>query len=402
MNKKIIVTTSTIAALAVNVMANGVVTGPVEPNTNAPVATGYNSIASGANTVVNATNSVALGRDNKITGDDTIVIGGGNGTIAGGQSTAIGYNNYIGDHQEQTVIGANSVVDNQGSIVIGTHSVTRGIDAVTIGNNASAPVQNSVAIGTNSQTYAPVGFGQMQINGVTHVFAGKQPNSSVSFGSKQSDTYSSIHNYNRQLQNVSAGRIEADSLDAVNGSQLFAAIDEINSLGGTVSEHAQQINRNTNRINSLDVNVGINSKDIADLKGKIDTNTTVVRNELNNKINATQQRINKLGASSAALSGLHPLDFNKNDKMSFAVSYGRYKSQNAVALGGFYRPNEKTMFGAGVSLGSETQITINAAFRVGKSSDYVPEAKTDNSRISQLEKLVQSLTEEVATLKNGN
>ena len=409
MNKKIIVTTSTIAALAVNVMANGVVTGPVEPNTNAPVATGYNSIASGANTVVNATNSVALGRDNKITGDDTIVIGGGNGTIAGGQSTAIGYNNYIGAHQEQTVIGANSVVDNQGSIVIGTHSVTRGIDAVTIGNNASAPVQNSVAIGTNSQTYAPVGFGQMQINGVTHVFAGEQPNSSVSFGSKQSDTYSNIHNYNRQLQNVSAGRIEADSLDAVNGSQLFAAIDEINSLGGKVSEHAQQINHISNDVNDIKTDlstttnqVNINTKDIADLKGKIDTNTTVVRNELNNKINATERRINKLGASSAALSGLHPLDFNKNDKMSFAVSYGRYKSQNAVALGAFYRPNEKTMFGAGVSLGSETQITINAAFRVGKGADYVPEAKTDNSRISQLEKLVQSLTAEVAALKNGN
>lgn len=409
MNKKIIVTTSTIAALAVNVMANGVVTGPVEPNTNAPVATGYNSIASGANTVVNATNSVALGRDNKITGNDTIVIGGGNGTVAGGQSTAIGYNNYIGAHQEQTVIGANSVVDNQGSIVIGTHSVTRGIDAVTIGNNASAPVQNSVAIATNSQTYAPVGFGQMQINGVTHVFAGEQPNSSVSFGSKQSDTYSNIHNYNRQLQNVSAGRIEADSLDAVNGSQLYAAIDEINSLGGTTSEYARQINRNTNSIgtinssiNRIDIGVSTNTKDITDLKKKIDTNTTVIRNELNNKINTTERRINKLGASSAALAGLHPLDFNKNDKMSFALSYGRYKSQNAVALGAFYRPNEKTMFGAGVSLGSETQITINAAFRVGKSSDYVPEAKTDNSRISQLEKLVQSLTEEVATLKNGN
>lgn len=266
-----------------------------------------------------------------------------------------------------------------------------------------------MAIGTNSQTYAPVGFGQMQINGVTHVFAGEQPNSSVSFGSKQSDTYSNIHNYNRQLQNVSAGRIEADSLDAVNGSQLYAAIDEINSLGGTTSEHARQINRNINSIgtinssiNRIDIGVSTNTKDITDLKKKIDTNTTVVRNELNNKINATERRINKLGASSAALAGLHPLDFNKNDKMSFALSYGRYKSQNAVALGAFYRPNEKTMFGAGVSLGSETQITINAAFRVGKSSDYVPEAKTDNSRISQLEKLVQSLTEEVAALKNGN
>ena len=123
---------------------------------------------------------------------------------------------------------------------------------------------------------------------------------------------------------------------------------------------------------------------------------------MNNKINATERRINKLGASSAALAGLHPLDFNKNDKMSFALSYGRYKSQNAVALGAFYRPNEKIMFGAGVSLGSETQITINAAFRVGKGADYVAEAKADNSRISQLEKLVQSLTAEVAALKNGN
>lgn len=442
MNKKIIVTTSVIAAMAVNVMANNIVTGPVEPNTTAPVATGYNSIASGANTVVNATNSVALGRDNKITGDDTIVIGGGNGTVAGGQSTAIGYNNYIGAHQEQTVIGANSVVDNQGAITIGTHSVTRGMDAVTIGNNASAPVQNSVAIGTNSQTYNAVPFGQMQINGTTHIFAGEQPNSTVSFGSKKSDTYSNLDNYNRQLQNVAAGRIEADSLDAVNGSQLFAAIDEINSNGLTINKNTQNIAKNTQNIagntsaiamNTKAINdlsktavnheeriqtledtdkalktdvantqkqVNINTKDIADLNGKISTDTTAIKNELNNKINATQQRINKLGASSAALSGLHPLDFNRNDKASYAVSYGHYRNANAVALGAFYRPNERTMYGVGVTLGGETQLTINAAFKVGKGSDYLAEAKTENGRIAQLEKLVQALTDEVAALKN--
>ena len=441
MNKKIIVTTSAIAAMAVNVMANNIVTGPVEPNTTAPVATGYNSIASGANTVVNATNSVALGRDNKITGDDTIVIGGGNGTVAGGQSTAIGYNNYIGAHQEQTVIGANSVVDNQGSIVIGTHSVTRGIDAVTIGNNASAPVQNSVAIGTNSQTYNAVPFGQMQINGTTHIFAGEQPNSTVSFGSKKSDTYSNLDNYNRQLQNVAAGRIEADSLDAINGSQLYAAIDEINNNGLAINKNAQNIAKNTQNIagntsaiaaNTKAINdlgkvtnnhesriqilestdkslktemantqnqVNINTNDIADLKGKISADTTAIKNELNNKINATQQRINKLGASSAALSGLHPLDFNRNDKASYAVSYGHYRNANAVALGAFYRPNERTMYGVGVTLGGETQLTLNAAFKVGKGSDYLAEAKTENGRIAQLEKLVQALTDEVAALK---
>ncbi len=441
MNKKIIVTTSAIAAMAVNVMANNIVTGPVEPNTTVPVATGYNSIASGANTVVNATNSVALGRDNKITGDDTIVIGGGNGTVAGGQSTAIGYNNYIGAHQEQTVIGANSVVDNQGAITIGTHSVTRGIDAVTIGNNASAPVQNSVAIGTNSQTYNAVPFGQMQINGTTHIFSGEQPNSTVSFGSKKSDTYSNLDNYNRQLQNVAAGRIEADSLDAINGSQLYAAIDEINNNGLAINKNAQNIAKNTQNIagntsaiaaNTKAINdlgkvtnnhesriqilestdkslktdlantqnqVNINTNDIADLKGKISSDTTAIKNELNNKINATQQRINKLGASSAALSGLHPLDFNRNDKASYAVSYGHYRNANAVALGAFYRPNERTMYGVGVTLGGETQLTLNAAFKVGKGSDYLAEAKTENGRIAQLEKLVQALTDEVAALK---
>nr|DAN57481.1 MAG TPA: hypothetical protein [Caudoviricetes sp.] len=395
MNKKIIVTTSAIAAMAVNVMANNIVTGPVEPNTTAPVATGYNSIASGANTVVNATNSVALGRDNKITGDDTIVIGGANGTVAGGQSTAIGYNNYVGAHQEQTVIGANSVVDNQGSIVIGTHSVTRGIDAVTIGNNASAPVQNSVAIGTNSQTYNAVPFGQMQINGVTHIFAGEQPNSTVSFGSKKSDTYSNLDNYNRQLQNVAAGRIEADSLDAVNGSQLFATIDEINSLGSTVSGHTQQINQNTNnigannsRINNLNVNVGTNNKNIA-MNTKAINDLGKVTNNHENRINATEQRINRLGASSAALAGLHPLEYNKDDKGNFAISYGHYRNANAIALGAFYSPNEKVRLGFGITLGGETQININAAFRTGKGSEYEPQEK--NGELEQLRKEVAEL-----------
>ena len=113
-----------------------------------------------------------------------------------------------------------------------------------------------------------------------------------------------------------------------------------------------------------------------------------------NEINTTNQRLNKLGASSAALAGLHPLDFNKDDKASYAVSYGHYRSSNAVALGAFYRPNERTMFGIGMSLGAEKQFTANIAFKVGKGSDYVAEAKGENARISQLEKLVEALTKD--------
>ena len=119
------------------------------------------------------------------------------------------------------------------------------------------------------------------------------------------------------------------------------------------------------------------------------------------QINQTNARLNKLGASSAALSGLHALDFNRNDKASYAVSYGHYRNANAVALGAFYRPNERVMIGAGMTLGSENQYTLNIAFKTGKGSDYIQEAKDKDSRISKLETLVQQLIKEVELSKQS-
>lgn len=145
--------------------------------------------------------------------------------------------------------------------------------------------------------------------------------------------------------------------------------------------------------------VNVNTKDISDLKGKVG-NVDKVFNQMNNNINQVNTRMNRLGASSASLAGLHPLDFNRNDKASYAISYGHYRNANAIALGAFYRPNERVMIGAGMSLGAENQYTLNVAFKTGKGSDYINEAKTAQSRISSLESLVAKLTQEVAELKN--
>lgn len=448
-----------ISALAVNVVsANGIVTGPVEPNTVAPVATGYNSIAGGANTTVTASNSVALGRDNNITADNTVVIGGGNGNVIGGQSTVIGYNNVVDSSMEQVIIGANSETAGQGSTVIGTHGKATAWDAIAVGNNTIADRANSLALGTNSVTDDAVGVDGITINGTRHVFAGEQPASVVSFGAKGRAGAGGVTYYNRQLQNVSAGRVEADSLDAINGSQLFAVVDEVetnatniannktaisknkenikdiavglNMLGDIVNDHEQaianntkaitgnttainnnanKINANTNAINGLGQKVATNTADIRVLEHVADNHEqriTTLENrsmnlakDINNKVNNLGQRVNKLGASSAALAGLHPLDFNRNDKASYAVSYGHYRNANAVALGAFYRPNERTMIGAGVSLGGETQLTLNVAFKTGKGSDYLAEAKDKDSRISKLEAMVQKLMAEVEQQK---
>lgn len=422
---KLVLATMIMGVIGGNVFANGVVTGPVEPNTQAPVVSGYNSVAVGANTVVTGTNTIAIGRDNKVTGNDSVVIGGGNGTIEADQASVIGYNNYVGNNKEQTVLGANNTVDNQGAVVVGTHSVVRGIDAVVIGNNASAPVQNSVAIGTNSQTDNPVGVRQVVLNGVTHVFAGESPNSVVSFGSKKSDTYSGISNYNRQLHNVSAGRVDPSSLDAVNGSQLFAAYDEIETNGTHIAKLQKDVN-------CLDKRVTRNTTNISNLTSKVDNGFTTI----NNTINATNERVGrnsqailnntdrinnhearitdlerntagqisnvmyevaKAGASNAALSALHYLGYNSDDKLTFAVGYGHYKNANDVALGMFYAPTEHVMFSLGATL-SNKMINAGVSFRLGKGSEYETNHK---GKIKQLEELVTKLVAEVEELKAG-
>ena len=422
---KLVLATMIMGTIGGNVLASGVVTGPVEPNTQAPVVSGYNSVAVGANTVVTGTNTIAIGRDNKVTGNDSVVIGGGNGTIEADQASVIGYNNYVGNNKEQTVLGANNTVDNQGAVVVGTHSVVRGIDAVVIGNNASAPIQNSVAVGTNSQTDNPVGVRQVVLNGVTHVFAGESPNSVVSFGSKKSDTYSGISNYNRQLHNVSAGRVDPSSLDAVNGSQLFAAYDEIETNG-------KNINKLQKDVNCLDKRVTRNTTNISNLTSKVDNGFTTI----NNTLNATNERVGqnsqailnntdrisnhetritdlerntvgqisnvmhevaKAGASNAALSALHYLGYNSDDKLTFAVGYGHYKNANDVALGMFYAPTEHVMFSLGATLANK-MINAGVSFRLGKGSEYETNHK---GKIKQLEELVNRLVAEVEELKAG-
>lgn len=397
----------------------------------------YDSVAIGNGAFVSGESSVVLGRTNNVTGADTVVVGANNGTVAGGQSAVVGYNNKIGSQKEQLVFGSNSESNGQGALTFGTHAKSLATDAVAFGNNTIADQANAVAIGTNSVTDSAVGVDGITINGTRHIFTGEQPASVVSFGAKARAGAGGVTQYNRQLTNVSAGQISADSLDAVNGSQLFAAIDEIETnakainnnktaiiktqnnlkdlavgvqmLGDVVNDHEQAIAGNTSAINSLGQKVTANTADIRSLEhvadnheGRItslENRSLGLANDINNKVNNLGQRVNKLGASSAAIAGLHPLDFNRNDKVSYAVSYGHYRNSNAVALGVFARPNERIMLGFGATLGGENQYTVNVAFKTGKGSDYIAEAKDAQSRISKLEALVNKLMTEVEANK---
>ena len=351
--------------------------------------TAYDTIAIGNGAYANGESTVVIGRTNTVNAENATVIGSNNGTVESGHGVVVGYNNQVLDNsKEQLVFGSNSKTKGQGALVFGTHAKSLATDAVAFGNNTIADRANAVAIGTNSVTDDAVGVDGVDLNGTRHIFAGEQPGAVVSFGAKARTGAGGMAQYNRQLQNVSAGRVEADSLDAVNGSQLYAAYDEINNIG-------TKVRTNTSDISTLhDTSVNHEGRITA-----LEQRTYNMAGEINNRINATDQRVNRLGASSAALSGLHPLNFNRNDKVSYAVSYGHYRNSNTVALGAFIRPNERLMIGVGATLGAENQYNVSVAFKTGKGANYVAEAKDAQSRISKLEALVNKLVEEVNAQK---
>lgn len=458
MNNKLVLATMVMATITGSTFANGLVVGQVEPNTTAPVVSGYNSAALGVNTVVTGTSTIVLGRDNKVSGNDTTVIGSNNGTVSANQTTIIGYNNKTNRDQEQVVIGANSETAGQGATVVGTHGKATAWDAYAIGNNTVADKSNSVALGTNSVTDDAVPTQQVVLNGVTHVFAGENPQSVVSVGSKDRAGFGGVKYYNRQITNVAAGQVDAASTDAVNGSQLYAAYDEIASMGAKLAKHDKDIkclnirvDRNvnniknltakvdnnyttiTNSINETNERVGANSKAIKDNTDAINRHETVINNHATiinnheqqlqsheqtlvdhanvlenheNRIESlergmtrnVEREIGKAGAANAALSSLHYLGYNKDDKMTFSVGYGHYKGHSAVALGGFYAPNEHVMFSVGGTLGSEKMVNASVNFRLGKGSEYELNHK---GKIKELETLVTKLVAEVEELKAG-
>lgn len=353
--------------------------------------TAYDTIAIGNGAYANGESTVVIGRTNTVNAENATVIGSNNGTVESGHGVVVGYNNQVLDNsKEQLVFGSNSKTKGQGAIAVGTHAQAGAIDALAIGNNTLADNPNSVALGTNSTTDTAVSTASAVIAGKTYSFAGDVADSTVSVGTTDKAGMGGVMNYKRTITNVAAGRISDASTDAVNGSQLHATIQAINDLGGQLDEQEQTINQHSNAIAGNSMSINNLRSNVQDHEGRISVLENA-QHAVDDRINGMGQRMNKMGASSAALAGLHPLDFNKDDKASYAVSYGHYRNANAVALGGFYRPNERIMVGLGASIGAEPMYTANVAFKFGPGSDYVAEAKDKDARIARLERLVNEL-----------
>ena len=111
------------------------------------------------------------------------------------------------------------------SLALGSLAAAQKTNAVAVGTGANATLANSVAIGGGSATdKAGVAYTSRTILGTTYTWAGGANTIAgdvVSIGKK---------GYERQLINLSPGDISANSTDAINGSQLYAAMAEIEKI----------------------------------------------------------------------------------------------------------------------------------------------------------------------------
>lgn len=347
-----------------------------------------NSIVTGFhNTITNAENTIAGGVQNASHSSNTLVFGNTNAidfrsdnSFAGGERNKITGKNSL-------VFGEDAVVEGDNTYAIGKEAVANATNSLAIGNGAKATEENTVAIGNNSITNTAIGTESETINGTTHTFAGSAPLGTVSIGDIGKE---------RTVTNVAAGRISDTSTDAVNGSQLHAIIEETDKISTKVNSHETHINDISAKVDKNKEVLGNHEVRINDLDNKI---IDVASNTIKEANNYTDSQVASVGAQSAALAGLYPLDFNKDDKASYAASIGHYRNANAVAVGAFYRPNERTMVSGAVSFGKHLQMNLGVAFKTGKGSEYINEAKSKDSRIEKLEALVEQLTAEVAELK---
>lgn len=287
-------------------------------------------IAIGTRATASDVRSLALGHQAKSTGYKANAIGA-DATANGNHANAIGSSaTATGDHAQ--AFGAGAQATGVRTNVFGSDAAATADYSIAIGNKANASTANSIALGADSTTRSATSVTNATIARHTFGgFAGTSPVGSVSVGKAGQE---------RQIHNVAAGKISADSTDAVNGSQLYSVANDLQT----------QINNST--------------------PGQINNNIT----NLNNRVGNVEKRVNKVGAGSAALAALHPLDFNPDDKWTIAAGYGHYHNANSAALGAFYRPNEDTMFSVGGTVGTgESQLNAGVSLRLGKRS---PESRS--------------------------
>ncbi|MDU4216056.1 MAG: hemagglutinin, partial [Veillonella sp.] len=193
-------------------------------------AYGGSSMAFGNNAKASKGGAIAMGNGSQSRGDWGVAIGNGAKALAQG-ARAIGANS-TADATNAAAMGWDSVASGEASIAIGETAKATANNSIAMSKAAIAAADDSIAIGKNASVDANqqrsnnvVSTPNQLVNGLWYKnYAGGSADSTLSVGS---DTLK------RTITNVAAGRVNAQSTDAINGSQLYAVANTLGNLAST-------------------------------------------------------------------------------------------------------------------------------------------------------------------------
>ena len=247
--------------------------------------------------------------DKKVTVGNVTIDGTGEGADKKGEITGLTNKNWDGEN----IVSGRAATEDQlkaamGKVQAQSRTTVKGSKNITVTPNTASAAEYTVGLAND-----------ISVNSVTA--------NEYKVGDKTYINQDGINANGKKITNVADGTVSADSTDAVNGKQLY--------------EVSQQIEKST-------------------------------MGNVQKELSAMGDRVDKVGAGAAALAGLHPLDFDPENKWDFAASYGNYNGANAVAIGAFYRPNESKMFSVGGSFGGgENMLNVGFSMKVGKGNEYM-------------------------------
>ena len=210
------------------------------------------------------------------------------------------------------------------------------------------------------------------------------------------------------VDSVAAKDVKADSLTVnkeatiggvtIKDSKVTGLADTSIEKGSTSAVNADTVYNETRVANDGHYIKAANTAgaNITALDNQVAANAGNIFN-LDNRVGELGSRINKVGAGAAALAALHPLDFDPSDKWDFAAGVGNYRNETAAAVGLFYRPNARSMFNLGWTMGDNRNM-VNGGFsiKLGKGSVY-----NDMSK-AQMAETIATQSKEISAMKADN
>lgn len=309
-------------------------------------------------------------------------------------STAAGKRGYDPSTKSASAQGTSTWQATNAAVSVGNGTtVTRQITSVAAGTNDTDAVNVAQLKAAISGTAGSGGTTYTAGDNITidnNVISAKDTRNTVVAGDNTTvdETKNSDGSSNYKVNVKTDGKVESGNTGIVTGGTVYNETRVTNN--GSYIKFDNTAGQN---LSVLDTQVKTNADNISNLDNRV--------SNMGSSISKLGNRLDKVGAGAAALAALHPMDFDENNKLTFAAGLGNYRSQNAAAIGAFYRPDDWVMFSVGGAVGNgENMVNLGVSFALDRKTGAKNLNKTQSSqKIAELENKIQQQDQMMASMQ---